>query len=212
MNPQHQTWALPETDTYFHPILQEDPRGFQIDHLDAALRHCTQFRTAVDGGAHVGTWTVAMAARFHRVAAFEPAGDTFDCLQANTQGLANIVLYRCALGATRGRGEIVDDGARRGNTGSRYLQITTDGSVEVLPLDFLQLRDLDFLKLDVEGHELQALQGARATLKRCRPVVLIEVKPLRVGHDPMLAVRWIEDFGYREVSRVGRDRIYVSAV
>ncbi len=216
-------WALPAADTYFAPILEADPRGFQIAHLELALTFCRHhrneaMRTAVDGGAHIGSWSVHLAAEFRRVVAIEPAADTFDCLVKNTESFSNIAYYPCALSDKAGRGRIVDDVTRPGNTGSRYLELVEDDgargpaatSIEVIPLDYLYLRDLDFLKLDVEGHELRALKGAAGTIGRCSPVILIEVKRLRPDVDPEEAVRWLaETFNYHEAARAGRDRIYV---
>lgn len=207
-------WALPEADSYFGPMLAQDPRGFQIDHLDAALKHCTQFRTAVDGGAHVGTWSASMAKRFNRVMAFEPAKDTFACLSENLHEAANVDLYPVALGAVRCSGRIMDDPTRPGNTGARHLNVTAAGETDILPLDGFELSDLDFLKLDVEGYELHALQGAAETLKRCWPVVLIECKrfkPPRFGVDTEAAARYLLDMGYREAIRMRNDRIFTKA-
>lgn len=208
------SWALPEADTYFGPMLERDPRGFQIDHLDAALRHCTQFRTAVDGGAHVGTWSAAMGKRFARVLAFEPAHDTFVCLSENLHDVANVDLYCVALGAVRCSGRVMDDPTRPGNTGARHLNVAAPGETEILPLDGFELPDLDFLKLDVEGYELHALQGAAETLQRCAPVVLIECKrfkPPRFGVDEEAAGTWLKGAGYREATRMRNDRVFVHA-
>lgn len=44
----------------------------------------------------------------------------------------------------------------------------------VVPLDQLRVKP-DFIKLDVEGHELQALQGLRSTITKTKPVMLIEM-------------------------------------
>jgi FkbM family methyltransferase len=46
-------------------------------------------------------------------------------------------------------------------------------SAPVLPLDDLEL-DPAFIKIDVEGSELQVLRGLAATLKRCRPILMVE--------------------------------------
>jgi FkbM family methyltransferase len=204
-------WALPETDSYFAKALADDPRGFEIDHLNSALAHCKNFRTAVDGGAHVGTWSVGMAGRFQSVAAFEPAPDTFRCLLQNVGKLHNVVPFNLALGEDFGHVIIGDDPKRKGNTGSRHI-METGAHVEMRSLDGFGLDDVDFLKLDVEGYELFALKGAQATLQRCRPVVLIECKrfdPPRFGVDHEAGARWLEENGYREVERVRNDRIFI---
>ena len=56
-----------------------------------------------------------------------------------------------------------------------------DGEIRVpiltRTLDSFELPEVDFLKIDVEGHEVQVLAGARDTLRRCRPIVLIEARP-----------------------------------
>jgi FkbM family methyltransferase len=208
-------WVLPKADTYFRPILEQDPRGFEIDHLESALSHCKNFRTAVDGGAHVGTWTRQMSTRFSRVLAFEPARDTFDCLRQNLAGYGNVSIYPNALGPTRCVGSVIDDPVRQGNTGARHLLLSGEGGdIEVLPLDYFRLTDLDFLKLDLEGYELFALKGAVETLDRCKPVVLIECKkfkPPRYGNSHEAAADYILTLGYREVARVRNDRIYAAA-
>lgn len=48
--------------------------------------------------------------------------------------------------------------------------------VQVKPLDEFALADVSFVKIDVEGHEVEVLAGACETITRCRPTVLIEVK------------------------------------
>lgn len=209
-------WALPASDTYFAPILAADERGFQLDHLELALSHCKSFRTAIDGGAHVGTWSVAMSKRFEYVMAFEPALDTFKCLVKNLDRHACVNVGACpgALGAQPGHGTMVDDPKRLGNTGARHLNGEGAGNTVIWPLDtFPGIKDVDFVKLDVEGYEYHALKGAENTLKRWRPVVLIEVKNFgspRFGCHCEDAPRYLESIGYREVARMRNDRVYVS--
>jgi len=43
-------------------------------------------------------------------------------------------------------------------------------------LDSFKLEKIAFIKIDVEGHEIEVLQGAIETIKKCRPIILVEIK------------------------------------
>lgn len=63
------------------------------------------------------------------------------------------------------------------------------------------------LKIDVEGHEMEVLRGARHTLARARPVVFLELHLdllEKRGHDPAEVLRFLEDAGYTLESLTGR--------
>jgi hypothetical protein len=63
-------------------------------------------------------------------------------------------------------------------------------------LDSYALEDVGFVKIDVEGHELAALRGAEQTLRRCRPLVLVEVED-RHRPDAVSSVRaFMATMGY----------------
>ena len=201
-------WHLPDADRYFGPLLEKDPRGFQIDLLEAALKHVREWRTAVDGGAHVGTWSALLGRRFNEVLAFEPALDTFHCLARNVRNLAGVTPLHAALGVSKVLAAMRDDDARPGNTGARY--IGAGGDVCVYCLDDFGIAHLDFLKLDLEGYEYFALLGAAATVRRCRPVMVIEDKDFggRFGLERGGAGKLVESWGAKLAQRIGNDCIY----
>lgn len=203
------TFMLPDADTYFTPFLEKG--GFQLDRLGLALQYVSEFDVAVDGGAHVGSWTREMAKVFSAVFAIEPAVDTYKCLLKNIEGLDNVVELNAALGSSSGRGKIVDDVARHGNTGSRFMQIDDSGLIDIITLDSLELTNLNFLKLDVEGFEYYALLGAQQTIKKFRPTVLVEEKGFGRRYDlpPLSASRLLESWGARCAMSVGKDYVFV---
>jgi len=201
---------LPDEDSYFSKFF-EDGTGFQLDRLEGALEHITDWGVAVDGGAHVGSWSIVMAEMFGAVHAFEPASDTYECLQANTVGRINIHLYNKALGDRETMVNSMDDMSRLGNTGSRFVAINEAGSVEMTTIDGLNLAELGFLKLDLEGAEILALRGAERTLLRCRPVVYVEAKKGmagRFGEADKASLEYMRKLGALQVAKFGSDYIF----
>lgn len=64
--------------------------------------------------------------------------------------------------------------------------------IRTMTIDGLALPRLDLLKIDIEGMELQALEGARETIARCRPIIVVEA--LKVDRDALVAV--LAGYGY----------------
>ena len=71
-----------------------------------------------------------------------------------------------------------------------YEQNTAE--VRKVALDEFDLPRVDFIKLDVEGMEMEALQGAEKTIKSCRPILLVE----KIKSNAQELDRWFSDRGY----------------
>lgn len=175
-------WIL-DDDEYFKKEFGKSGDQFDIGSLDMALRHIRNWRTAIDGGAHYGTWTREFAREFDQVIAVEPREDLMECLETNTNKCDNVVLIQSALGH-ESRNVTIGKGQLANNSGTHQVQSTVKkqkvsfpkGDTPLITIDSLELDDVDFIKLDIEGFELFALQGAEETLKRCKPVVHLEDK------------------------------------
>lgn len=209
---------LPAWDEQAERHFVRTPRGCQLDHLDAAMAHVREWRCAVDGGAHVGSWTMALCKMFDRVLAFEPHPHTYACLVKNFSEARDAAEFRmsaelncAALGNISGRAALVEE---RHASLSTKLDLRGPGPVQVVALDDV-IRDeppVDFLKLDVEGCEVLALLGARQTIARCKPVMLIECKDanLRAYRSSEEQLReTIAALGYDVVAEIEQDLIAV---
>lgn len=141
-------------------------------------RHVKPGTTVIDAGAHIGTHTLALAKLAGpegRVYAFEPQRKIYRELVYNMRlnGAANVVPLRVALGERAGVIEMAQ--ATPGNEGGTQVGLGGDRA-ELRTLDSFGFRNVSFIKIDVEGFEDQVLDGARQTIQRNRPAILIEIQ------------------------------------
>jgi FkbM family methyltransferase len=156
---------------------------------------------AIDVGANRGTYVYALSKICDRVFAFEPIPECAAMLRAWAAG-RNVEVHQCALGAQKGfatlnipraHGTLITTRASfvHRTSGEMSLQ------VEVTSIDDLALAHVDFIKVDVEGYELQVLVGAEATLRRCRPTILIEIDAASLSHAQFAGTfSWLEAHKY----------------
>jgi FkbM family methyltransferase len=169
---------LPDGETHLVEWMRNDKHAREVDDkltyqyhkLEAALGYVRNWRTAVDVGSHCGLWAMHLVKKFAYVHAFEPVASHRGCYLANVHG-DNSYLHPCALGAEK---KYV--GIHTAPTSSGDSWVIPEGDIEMRCLDEFALDDVDFIKLDTEGHELLALRGGEETLKRCKPCVIVEQK------------------------------------
>lgn len=184
---EHQGIWLPDGEKHFPDWMTKngelvDGKGtYQIKKFRAAMEHCRQFRVAVDVGAHVGLWSMQLAKRFELVTAFEPVDAFRRCFELNVPELmGTVTLHNYALGAGFGHVSMkippLEGGLDTGGT-----HVGGEGDIEMRTLDSFGMTDVDFIKIDCEGYEHHVLEGARETIKRCRPTIIVEQKPHKLG-------------------------------
>src|SRR2546421_7782382 len=159
--------------------------------------------TAVDVGASQGVFAYALAHIADRVVAFEPNPDYAFFARWMLRGRAEV--REIALSDASGRGTLYvplsDQGMLLHLAGSlkrsqvQFRHIKTY-DVEIRTLDEAGLTGVRFVKADVEGGEREVLEGARATIARDRPIIVLEL--LSGTHEnPAADVAAIcESFGY----------------
>ena len=119
-----------------------------------------------------------------KIWAFEPNPVNHRCAMMTMllNDLSNIELFSCGLGASSGEVtlQLTDKKGRSLGGSSTIVEAVKEGVMseqiqirsldEVIPAD----RNVSILQLDVEGHEEEALKGALKTIKRCRPILILE--------------------------------------
>jgi len=161
----------------------------------------------VDVGANIGLYSLLLARLVDRsgsVLAFEPEPNLFAILRENClrNDAANIALFQCALGRTNG---LVSFHRSAFNSGDNRLGRPSAGhdavEVKVERFDDLQPESKpDFVKIDVQGHELAALSGMERTLSASPKVrVLFEFSPAalrKAGTAPELLLQFFRERGF----------------
>lgn len=160
---------------------------------------------AVDGGAHVGSWTDRMLRHFHEVHAFEPCRESYDLLVENCP---QAHCYNQALMDKRCRVNVAPPRPKRRTLTARQVNPSRTGDIEAISIDILDLPGCDLIKLDLEGCEYQGLVGAKETIRKYHPFLVVEFNGLctRFGYNDTDIASFIRSMGYREVWRDGVDR------
>jgi len=162
--------------------------------------------TAVDIGANQGFFAFALSRFADRVVCFEPNPDYAGFARWMLRGRAEV--HAVALADKAGRGTFhvphADDGLvlhLAGSLKQTHTQFKTieTYAVDIRTLDEFALTEVRFIKADVEGSEREVLEGARATIARERPPILLEL--LSGTHDDpgALTAEICRSFGYDAV-------------
>ena len=181
----------------------------------------------VDVGANIGEFTLFGAKRVGpsgRVLAFEPGDTMHEVLTRNVEAnrLSQVEIHRVGLGDREATLPLFAPapGEEDPHLFSTYREAHGAGAAR--PVQTIQLRRLDdvlaerplerldVLKIDVEGGELPALEGARDTLSRHRPRLLVEFNretSAAAGYTVFDLARFLVDQGYA-LSRIDRRGVH----
>lgn len=176
--------------------------------IDWSSQFLSPDKVSLDIGGHVGDWAVTMAQHSKTVHVFEPQRRAYGLAVANCAPYKNVHVHNVALGATHHIGRLYSNGCDLdGGTSLSELPLHGMGWPGSVPGDEAVVRTLDeflidnisFIKLDVEGGELNVIKGALKTLERSGwPPFIFEswhfdwALPLRVE-----IVAYVESLGYR---------------
>jgi len=132
---------------------------------------------SLDIGGNCGVWARWLAAICGgTVYSFEPSAKTFELLRMNTQELSSIEAVNMCCGSFTGDCYLSTEIA----SGLRHISAAGE-SVKVIRVDdFCASRGVltvDFMKIDVEGSELDVLRGSVNTIQTKRPLILFEYAP-----------------------------------
>ncbi len=153
--------------------------------LQKVRRYIKPHARVLDIGANIGNHSVffALFCDVMEVVAFEPQKTCEDVFMRNValNHLEDKVrLQNRALGAEVGKMSIVR--TQSANSGGVTFRADPSGAYDVTTLDACAFDCIDFLKIDVEGAQLDVLRGGQETLRRDKPVIWVEMNSMQ-GQD-----------------------------
>lgn len=157
--------------------------------IEFLMSHC-EGSDIVHAGTFFGDFLPALSQSLvpgAKVWAFEPQPENYRCalITAYTNGIENVIeLKNAGLGERRGSLAMMTadaDGRSLGGS-SRIVERSGDASsirVPIVTIDDVVPSDrkVSIIQLDVEGFEQPALSGALMTIRRCRPILVLETLP-----------------------------------
>jgi FkbM family methyltransferase len=159
--------------------------------LDHVLRYYNKNskRVALDIGASYGFFTTGLAQNFKTVHSFEINPSVIPHLKINTSSYSNVNIHEYGLSDIE-KSVLILDGTHSG-----FVKISDKGNVQskVKTIDSFNFQDIDFIKMDVEGHEYEVFKGGVNTITINRPVIMFEWHTNR-GYEDETKRQWVFNF------------------
>ena len=156
----------------------------------------------IDCGANIGTTTIQVSNHFDNIYSLEPLPKTYEILKLNTSDLKNVKIMNLGVSDAIGDG-IMNYGPGFLCGASLHDQA---GSVECINVKLSTLDHIfknhifnypPIIKLDIEGHEYQALKGANNILKTYQPIVILEINRNQILNGSSDAFKLLQSYGYK---------------
>jgi FkbM family methyltransferase len=152
----------------------------------------------VDAGANIGFFTVLASRVKVDVFAFEPSPKAWEMLKRNmihhdSPSHGRIISFKAGLSS---RNDYLNMQLEQG---SSIGKIAPDGSIKVPVYDWDNFggdKIIDVVKIDVDGHDMEAVRGMAKMLHRDHPIVFAEFCPYLLS-DPKAYLQFYLDLGYK---------------
>jgi FkbM family methyltransferase len=169
--------------------------------LDYCKSQSKKFKTVIDIGAWCGTWAKAMEPYAKKIVAFEPDTTHFECLQRNCT--VNCDPRKEAVGSELKGISLTEDDFTQAK------RIDKDGPIRMITLDHLNYQDVDLIKIDVEGYEMEVLKGAEKTLESVQ-YLMIELNNAtkKYGSSNIEIEKHLSSLGYKVLIEHWPDKVF----
>ena len=182
------------------------------------IRHMEKDSTIWDVGANVGYCTLPFAKSFKQVVAFEPFEGNYNILKKNINlnKASNVILSKYALGIKNGYTKLfVDREAKKSNKADPFAAFRRGGNTMEIKIKVIKGDDAitklgypkpDGIKMDIEGAEIEAIEGMKKLLSNNKPDLFVEIHKMKLlklyktsSEDLKMLLK---EFGYRNTKHI----------
>tara|TARA_R100000152_G_C6782085_1_gene218315 strand:+ start:5025 stop:5705 length:681 start_codon:yes stop_codon:yes gene_type:complete len=150
------------------------PRDSELNIVASYITKTKRHGTFLDVGGHIGTMSIPFSLMYDNVHAFEPLETNYKFLTENIKAneIDNVQAHNVAVSNRVSKVSVFRHYEH--NSGCYAVKEDSDGLVDCITLDSLDFADVDFIKIDVQGKEIEVLEGAINTIRKYKPFLMIE--------------------------------------
>jgi len=171
-------------------------------------------KDAVDVGVYRGIYSYKLSNEFKHVHSFEPNPILFPYLKKNlTKIIRNISLYNLAASDSNGEINLKIPSRNKSIFKTNYEELYKLGAATIhaenkikkfdsLKVKKIKLDDvlndkiISFIKIDVEGHEKEVIDGSKEIINKNKPTLLVEIEKRHTGRSVNETIKFINNLGY----------------
>ena len=173
--------------------------------LNKFIKYCEsqtkKMKTVIDVGAWCGTWAKAIEPFAKKVIAFEPDKTHFECLQRNCT--INCTPRMEAVGAQLQEVSLTEDNFTQAK------RVDEKGNIRMITLDHMAYEDVDMIKIDVEGYEMEVLKGATKTLESVKYLMIeLNNNTKKYGSNNIEVEKYIVSLGFKVLMEHWPDKVF----
>ena len=195
---------VPSNDIHINDWKQGKPftqNNCLLKFIDYCASQQKKFRTVLDVGAWCGTWSKAIEPFARKVVAFEPDSTHFICLQRN-----------CTINCDPRQEAVGSESKNISLTKDDFTQakrIDKEGTIRMVTLDSFNFTDVDLIKIDVEGYEMQVIKGAEDTLKTTQYLMIeLNNNTKKYGSNNIEVEKYISSLGFKVLMDHWPDKVF----
>ena len=164
-------------------------------------KNALKFNHVLDIGAWVGTWTMKINPFCGRVIAFEPDPLHYECLVKNVP--EEVETHQLAVGNDKKMISLSEDNFTQAK------RVVGAGTIPMVTIDSLNFTDVDLIKIDVEGYEMEVLKGADKTLENVKYLMIeLNNNSKKYGSSNLEIEKYLRKKGFRIMIKAWPDVVW----